>query len=322
MKPEWDEALAAFDAKIDVLEGLRNDYIAFLRGSFESLGHRLLEERGKLWTGDFYPKSDAMTPDVSWVARPRAGSPVGCHLWASGPNEGPKGMLRMALAIDLEPGYAKGEADERKTRWSQLAALVRDGVPALPGLVRVAAHHPDTADECVWIHTIPLPEAATDATFDAFARFAEVAAKVDDIIQLCTWLGDSLVPLTKSTPPAGWVGARWEAEALKPWEGGWYVQVEQPDGDDDIVWVAARPPGELVLGHTRTAVHEELCRELGASNLQIDVYQPYRHHRYAVVLDKERAREWWQANNVAAARKQVLRALQVFFRLDSVGKRL
>jgi hypothetical protein len=151
------------------------------------------------------------------------------------------------LAIAQEPGYARGAADERKKRRALLADLVRATVPALPGGARTAANAPDAGDDKVWVHNTPLPEATSDATFDTLMRFADVAAKVDEIIQLCTWLGECLLPLAKSAPPQGWPAAKWAAETLQPWEGGWYVQVNG-DGEEDYVWVAARPPGELVLG--------------------------------------------------------------------------
>ncbi|MFT3768826.1 MAG: hypothetical protein QM820_25560 [Minicystis sp.] len=320
MKPEWDEALAAYDEKIDVLEGLRNDYVAFLRASFETFGGRLVEARGKPWMGSFYPKAETATPKVSWVARPREGSPVSVWLWAAAPNGGPKGMLRIALALDSEPGYAKTEADEQAKRWRLLAALARTAVSDLPGEARSATQHPDTADNSLWIHTIPLLGAKSDDTFRALMRFSDAASAVDEIVQLCAWLGEALVPLTsKKVPSNAWSGARWEAQKLKPWEGGWYVQVERPDGDDDCAWVAVRPPGELVFGHARTAVHAALCKALDARNLDLEVPREYQHQRHAVILEEARVRALRRADKAEAIRTRALEAFKAYFDLDRAG---
>ena len=315
MKPQWDEALAAYDEQAEVLEGLRDDYIAFLRASFETLGARLLEARGTSWVGDFQPtKTDRLSPDMSWFARPREGSPVGLWLWAGAPSGAPKATLRMVLSIELELGYGKSEGEERKKRWALLAGLARAAAPALPGAARNAVRDHDTATDAVWVHSTPLPEATSEATFEVLSRFADVAASIDETIQICTWLGECLVPLTKSVPPAGWHRARWESETLKPWEGGWYIQVNG-QGVEDSVWVAARPPGDWVLGHTRVVVHADLCKELDARSVELDPEQPH-----AVILEAGRARALWEARNREAVRAQVLEALQVFFRLDGAPR--
>lgn len=315
MRPEWDEALAAYDDQAEVLEGLRDDYIAFLRVSFETLGGQLLGARGTSWIGDFEPpaKMEPPRPQMSWFARPRAGSPVGLWLWAGAPSGAPKATLRMVLSIEMEPGYAKSEGDERKKRWALLAEHARATAPALPGAARNAAKDHDTATDAVWVHSAPLPDATSDATFEALSRFADVAAGIDEIIQLCGWLGECLAPLTKSAPPEGWPGARWESETLKPWEGGWYVQVNG-HGEDDLVWVAARPPGELVLGHARPVLHADLCKELDARSVDFDPEQ-----RHAVILEAGRAGALWRARNSEAVRERAVEALRVFFRLDGGG---
>jgi hypothetical protein len=313
MKPEWDDALAAYDEQVEVLEGLRNDYIAFLRASFEALGGRLLEARGMPWIGDFSPKADPLPPNVSWFARPREGSPVGLWLWAGAPSGAPRSTLRMVLSIEMEPGYGKSEGDERKKRWALLAERARATAPALPGAARNAAKDHDTEGDVVWVHNTPLPETTSDATFDALSRFANVAAEIDESIQLCAWLGDCLAPLTKGAPPEGWAGARWESETLKPWEGGWYVQVNG-QGDDDFVWVAARPPGELLLGHTRAGIHAELCKELDARGVDFDPDQ-----RHAVILEVGRATALWKARTSGAVREPAVEALRAFFQLDGGG---
>ena len=143
--------------------------------------------------------------------------------------------------------------------------------------------------------------------------FAEVGSRIDEIHQLCAWLGDSLKPLLVLKPPLSILAnVAWQSDKLQPWAGGWYVEIHRDPEHD--VWICARPPGELLLGHHNRALHATICKRLDATPMLIDG----EDSQVAVVMTEHHACALRNQRDAEAVRA---RALEVFTAyLELVGR--
>ncbi len=307
MMIEWNQALQAYDAEYEVLEGLREEYVAFLKTRFERSAARFAEVRSDR------PWSAKMTSDdapwIEWVARPREGSPVGIWFWAGRPHGAEASGLRVGLCLDDESGSRN--RDQRILRKAALVRCVETALRSLPGESRDPTRHSESAEGVLRIAQAALDDQqASEILADHAVAFAEVGSRIDEILQLCAWLGDSLKPLLGSKLPSSVpADVSWQSDRLQPWAGGWYVEIDREP--EHYVWICARPPGELLLGHHNRALHATICKRLGATPMLIDG----EDSQIAVIMTEHHARALRDQMDAEAVRARALEVFTAYFEL-------
>ncbi|MFO0588771.1 MAG: hypothetical protein U0441_14570 [Polyangiaceae bacterium] len=97
---------------------------------------------------------------------------------------------------------------------------------------------------------------------------------------------------------------------LQFWRGGWYIEINQKEPKQDV-WICARPPGELVLGHWSEESHVQICERLSAGRKEI----AGEECQLAVVLTAEEASELQSRNDAAAVQSRAVAVFRTYFEI-------
>lgn len=291
---DWNAALEAYDEELEVIESLREEYSAFLRGVFDGLGKRLAESDGE----PFVTSLEGEGPKTMWVARPRNGSRVALRAWAASGWGGPACTFQLGFAFPK--GKDGGPRRRLVLELASAALKTLPGTPPQPGELDAAVLR--VAPVSMKLH--PGEELAR-----IVGEFAPVAHALEAMVARSEWLEYALGSVPNQSLPEGVPsGLKWN----KPtgWEGGSMVEIEQREPPHSV-WVCARPPGHLILGyeHDANELHDKLLSKLGAKPLVIE------GNDYVLLLDENDVAALQRANNHRAIRERAAEAFSAYFTL-------
>ena len=282
---KWTDPLRAYDEECDVIEEIREEYGSYLRLVFESFSARVTARIGAEWKG--MCKGDG--PKTTWFAQPRK---VGIGAWTPGGWGGPKGQIAVGVSLDVRAGFSVEAGAARRSLFMEAAHADTSG--EVPGIAPDPALLGSLDASYVRAITVPLDTNSADAIDRQAIALADLAGALDLLVTRCTWLESALKSTAAIQPPVESKDVAWEAPGeLKRWAAGWYIQLDQK-APEHTVWVCARPPGTLILGHNEGASLDAKLQEgIGAKAFRID----------------------GEHADVAAIQKRALEALALFFRL-------
>lgn len=300
---DWNEALEAYDNELEIIEGVRGEYIAFVSGVLKTLGDKLASACGEEWRGGIRGDHDIR---AQWEARPQGDSPVALRAWAARPCGGPAARMFLGLALD-DPGF-KGAQQALRRRL--FAAALSDSLPSLPGSTPLAAPPGFGDAPLLRVAELSMKDRPADELAKVAETFVPEARKLDEIFRRSQWLATALGALLARPTPAGVPdGITWDSDKLAKWQGGLYVEIEHPPGQ--YVWVCARPPGELILGHYNAAVHGDLAKELDAEPVLIEG----ENGQFLRLLDATASERLHAASDANAVQERASAAFTAYFRL-------
>jgi hypothetical protein len=306
----WNEALVAFDRRAELLEGVRDEYIAFLKELFEAFEGATRAAHGDVHE-HWFDSKDA--PGIMSRWRPTVGSPLLVSSWATAPYGGAAGELGVGLCVgQVDMGKVRSK-EEKAARQRRFVDAFLGAAASLPGAPIDQAAPPDDVDTKGMLRLARIP--IEGASAGMVIEYLRVAKELDRRVRSCLWLEEALAALPREAlPKAAPKGAKWQDEALGGWAGGRYVEIDAESVDGKhCVWVAGLPPGSLVIGHWRKAVHSELCKRLGAKPVSISPDEP--NVAEAELLDEATVLSLFAKNDAKKVQSVAREAFATYFEL-------
>lgn len=257
----WNEALAAFDRDLDVLETIRADYILFSAQTVADVVNRVKGLSGgrivpRIWAAE--EKYSDLDCIAEW--RPDAPRSIGglvVHSYSSAGAGGAPGSFTIELWLDAEAAVPieLGAVD--------LRSALLDATASLPGDPYDPNKHPIiTSAEVVPLRFMTVEIAAVDLVdqiASAFLTFCQSANRLTDEIILLPRATDAyrcarlqLLEITTSRrTELGSFEGKWDPKEAKldEWETGRFLGIDRKRGDGgmDNLWVTAMPSGDVVF---------------------------------------------------------------------------
>jgi len=298
----WNAAIEAYDQDLEVIEEVRDEYAAHLRAIFDQLHAKLPAMAGASWTA----QTTGTGPKTTWTAVPAPGSPATLSVWTARAFGGPVATLLVGLELNEGSGFAP---DARATRRKLLVEAAEQAVDGVPGGPPDAASHGDIALTVVRVAATSMKDRPVHGVGAIIEAYATLAATLNDLVAVNRWLAESLeaIPLAKTLPPGVPSDAEWCSGRYR---GANYVQLDTKD-PTRCVWVAARPPGELLLGHYFSDIHASLLKTLGAREHCISDDR----EKVVLLLDSAQVEALHHAQDVESVRSTACEALRGYFRV-------
>ncbi|WP_437301104.1 hypothetical protein [Sorangium sp. So ce426] len=255
----WNEALAAYDRDLDVLEATQHDYVQFLKQTLADVAERVEALSSGAFELTIWADKELdslVEPIAEW--RPKDLGELG------------------GLVVQVYPGASRGVPgsccvwlwlDAGATIPRELGALslldpLRDAAASLPGEVYDPAKvRMSSEPDVVYLRFVPVELGATDLVH-------RLVANVVTYCQAAQRMTDDIALVRRSTDPYRWARARllevratrrdelevkgkWEwdpkEQKLEEWEDGRYLCVKRKNGETDDLWVTAMPNGDVVF---------------------------------------------------------------------------
>jgi hypothetical protein len=236
---KWDDALVAYDAELEVLEEIREQYASFLESTFAGAQRAVEERLSKEWSGKVYRDG----PKTVWSAQPRS---VLIAAWSARAFEGPAATLVCGVELDVRAGFSKEQGALRRKLFLAAAESELGGV--LPGSVPNRTLHGEYEDACVRVLSTRIESNVIDALAGEIASLADLAGALDRWVACTDWATKVLDRVLRKPPVPNAEGVRWLSDKRQRQAGGFYVQADSAIGEHSVK-VSVRPPGDVVLGH-------------------------------------------------------------------------
>lgn len=259
----WNEALAAYDCDLDVLETIRTDYIQFAEQTVVDVASRVKSLSGgqiapRIWTREEkYADFDCIAEWKPVALRAIGGLCV--HAFSSAGAGGAPGSFTIELWLDASAAVPV------ELGTIELRAALLDATASLPGEPHNPTKHPNiTSEDIVPLRLMTVDIAATDLVEQiatAFLAYGEAAKRLTDEIVLTPRGADPyrcarlqlLDVRTSRRTELDSIDVKWswdpKEEKLDEWESGRYLGVnkKREDGKTDNLWVCALPSGDVVF---------------------------------------------------------------------------
>ena len=149
MKPEWNEALAAYDRELDVLTALGVEYESFLEATCDEVVRRLSLPYGGSLDADVMYEEDEVG---KWWVVHTSGHGLEVRIWPAAPWGGPAGVFRVGV-------FFNSNATQEGIDASAAMVAVEGPLGALDGVPGSSVTDRDlglTESICLRVATVPI----------------------------------------------------------------------------------------------------------------------------------------------------------------------
>lgn len=323
----WNEALAAYDRDLDVLETIRNDYLQFGEQTVAAVVGRVKSLSGGKMTPRIWGSED-MDSDLDCIAewRPDAPRAIGglvVHAYSNAGAGGAPGSFTIELWLDV------GAAVPIELGSVDLRAALLDATVSLPGEPYNSTKHPSlTSEDVVPLRLVMVDIAAADLVEQiatAFLVYCEAAKRLTDEVVLTPYKADpyrcarlQLLEISASRrAELDSIDAKWtwdpKQKELGEWESGRYLGLDRTrrDGETDSLWVCALPDGDIVFAAYGPVTSEKVRWRKLCAFAQGDA-RTFKDGPGATLLDSSAVRALAQAGKAREIGDLVLSLFRAF----------
>jgi hypothetical protein len=153
---------------------------------------------------------------------------------------------------------------------------------------------------------------------ESAVSLAELVASLDAVVERYGWLrgvlGELLSRPVPSEVTAHAKDVTWESTKLGKWAATHFVALLRAKPEHNV-WVCARPPGELVLGHYGgEKLDGQLCKVLGAKRTEISGAAEEGIHT-SVIMASSQVAELASKRDAKGVQGRVTETFMEYFRL-------